>query len=442
MYGYPYFHSDDVVLNDAYRIAVGDLAGNVVPYRGGLLEKEEFCLLAGLDYTQPWTRDTAINVWYALAFADPDLCKKTRLSVLERGDGKIRVAGSYGQSWDNVIWALGAYEYLLCHDDAEFLPFSLEVIANTLKEFEAQEFDAEKNLFGGRAVYADGVASYPDNIVAKLDKERVFALSTNCVYYRVYLICAEFAQRLGRPADSYLRKAEALKKAIEKHFWNERNQNFDYFAGESDANEGLGLSYAVLFDIASPVQKQAVMKNTHLTPHGIACEWPPFERYTKMAEDALGRHCGTIWPLAQGAWGLAALHAGRPDLFENELRLMASKAVRDMHFYEIYHSESGLPYGGWQEWEGKTVLWTSCRKQSWSASAYLALVLKGVAGLSVSDGRISARPRLPQGVNEICLKHIRVRGKTFDLYVSRGADLPKEAAFSLEELPEVLRLSF
>ena len=36
MYGYPYFHSDDVVLNDAYRIAVGDLAGNVVPYRGGL----------------------------------------------------------------------------------------------------------------------------------------------------------------------------------------------------------------------------------------------------------------------------------------------------------------------------------------------------------------------------------------------------------------------
>ena len=121
---------------------------------------------------------------------------------------------------------------------------------------------------------------------------------------------------------------------------------------------------------------------------------------------------------------------------------MASKAVRDMHFYEIYHSESGLPYGGWQEWEGKTVLWTSCRKQSWSASAYLALVLKGVAGLSVSDGRISARPRLPQGVNEIYLKHIRVRGKTFDLYVSRGADLPKEAAFSLEELPEVLRLSF
>lgn len=71
MYGYPYFHSDDVVLNDAYRIAVGDLAGNVVPYRGGLLEKEEFCLLAGLDYTQPWTQGTAINVWYALAFARP-----------------------------------------------------------------------------------------------------------------------------------------------------------------------------------------------------------------------------------------------------------------------------------------------------------------------------------------------------------------------------------
>lgn len=439
---YPYFHSDNAQLNDAFRIAVGDLSGNVVPYRGGILKKEEYCLLAGLDYSQPWTRDAAINIWYALSLSEPELCKNTLLSVLERAEGKLRVAGSYEQNWDNIIWAIGAHEYLLANEDPDFLSFAFGVIGNTLEYFEKNELDEEKNLFNGRAVYADGVASYPDNIVKKLDREKIFALSTNCVYYKAYLICARFAKQLGRPEAKYLRKAEALKSAILKHFWNEKTQNFDYFAGESDANEALGLSYVVLFDIASPEQKQAVMKNTHITPHGIACEWPPFDRYTRMAPDALGRHCGTIWPLSQGAWGLAALRAGKPELFERELFLMTSKAVRDMHFYEIYHSQSGLPYGGWQEWEGETVLWTSCRKQSWSASACLALLIKGVAGLTLTEEGATIRPYLPKGINEISLKNVRLWGKTFNLHVSRGGNHPETLSFSRNELPANAELSF
>lgn len=107
-----------------------------------------------------------------------------------------------------------------------------------------------------------------------------------------------------------------------------------------------------------------------------------------------------------------------------------------MHFYEIYHSESGLPYGGWQEWEGKTVLWTSCRKQSWSASAYLALVLKGVAGLSVSDGRISARPRLPQGVNEICLKLTAYAAKRLTCTCPAEPTFPKKRRFRSKSFPK------
>ena len=37
--------------------------------------------------------------------------------------------------------------------------------------------------------------------------------------------------------------------------------------------------------------------------------------------------------------------AGHQESFEKELYLMAQKAVRDMHFSEIYHPDTGALYG-------------------------------------------------------------------------------------------------
>ena len=47
----PVFESDSKELNLAWRIAVGDIVGNIKPYQAGLLEKSEPCLVAGLDYS-------------------------------------------------------------------------------------------------------------------------------------------------------------------------------------------------------------------------------------------------------------------------------------------------------------------------------------------------------------------------------------------------------
>ena len=63
----PYMETDNKLLNDAYRIATGDIVGNIVYYQNGLLTEEKPCMIAGLDYNTPWTRDTAINIWNALS---------------------------------------------------------------------------------------------------------------------------------------------------------------------------------------------------------------------------------------------------------------------------------------------------------------------------------------------------------------------------------------
>ena len=60
---FPALTATDPVIEQAYRMAVGDLIGNIIPFKDGLLEREAPAIMAGLDYNTPWTRDTAINTW-------------------------------------------------------------------------------------------------------------------------------------------------------------------------------------------------------------------------------------------------------------------------------------------------------------------------------------------------------------------------------------------
>lgn len=441
MFNPPFFTSDNKTLNEAFRIAVGDIAGNIIPYKGGILDVERPCLMAGLDYEQPWTRDTAINIWYALAMMDGEVCKNTLLSVLEERNGKTIIAGSYGQNWDNVIWAIGAREYLAFHDDPDFLSFAFGVITETLQRYETNSFFETLNLFSGQAVYGDGIAAYPDNIVEKLGRAPVYSLSLNCVYFEAYRICADFAKQLKLPYEAFEKKASAMKTAILKHFPNEKTGLFDYFVNESVAQEGLGLAYAILFDIADKQQSESFFTHAHITSHGIPCEWPPFSRYTELGESEYGRHCGTIWTLVNGAWALAAKKAKKYDFFEKELFSVSQKAVRDLNFYEIYHPDTGLPYGGVQEWEGKIVPWQSCRKQSWSATAFLAMLYKGIAGIDVNGNKLTVTPYLPEGLKNAVFKNINISEKIFTLRLTRQKGYPHSFESTKTELPNEIILS-
>ncbi len=49
----PTLNTDNGNVNAAFRIGVGDLLGNVGPFKDGLLEKPVPVILAGLDYNTP-----------------------------------------------------------------------------------------------------------------------------------------------------------------------------------------------------------------------------------------------------------------------------------------------------------------------------------------------------------------------------------------------------
>ena len=446
------FSCTDKTLTEAFSIAVSDIMNNVKPYKDGLLDSSRPCLMAGHDYDTPWTRDTAINVWNAMALLDRTVARDTLLSVLERrDDGNVYVGGEY---WDCMIWAQGAMQYILLTGDKNMIPTAKDAICRSLRYFEKTEFDSAKNLFRGPAVYGDGVAAYPDKYananssgikfwqLQPENKDKIapvgvglpmFCLSTNCVYFRAYEVAATLCEMLSLDGSEYKKKAAAMKEAINRSFWNDSRGSYDYMAGEWDAQEALGDAFAILFGVADREKAASMVEHHHTCPHGTPCLWPNLDRYASLG--GYGRHAGTIWPHAQGFWARAAFAAGDKAGFEKELFLMSQKAVKNGQFHEIYHPDDGRVYGGLQEFDNTRVgEWGSCSHQTWSASTFLSLIFYDILGIRADETGVTFAPCLPTGVKELTLTGLSVGSATFDITVTgnKTATYPTDKKASFE----------
>lgn len=437
----PYFECDDKAVNDAFRLAIGCVTANVATIKSGILKCEEPCVMAGIGYAKPWTRDAAINVYNAVALLDPVAAKNTLYAVLNETDGEVSIGDQY---WDKIIWAIGAYKLYLINRDKEFLKFAYSTILNTLRQLEHDEYDDETGLFRGAAVYGDGISAYPEKyrkmngkvpVTCVLDWVKAYpdeavkrgyglpmeTLSTNCVYKKAYDILAFVAKELGENPDEFELKSQKLKNAINERFWNEKTGLYDYLYNECDAQEGFGLAFAVLFGIADEKKAESIAKNAYSTRYGLPCVYPCFKPYDSYKGGGhYGRHCGTIWPQVQGFFAMAMLKSGYKKRFDDEFFALTKNAVRDKQFVEIYHPDTGLPYGGIQEWENEFIEWGAENYQTWCATAYLNMVVEGIVGLSVGQG-VRFNPYLPRGINYASLKNLYIGDTRYDIEIKRGS---------------------
>ena len=358
----PFLSTGNRTIDKAFSIACGDLAGNIGLYRAGLLESKVPVIRAGLQYPTPWTRDASFNSWYAGAVIAPEIARNTLLAALARRDGELRIDEEYGQYWDTIIWAWGAWNYWLCSGDTEFLLTALPATENTLRFFRRTEFDPEDGLFRGGACFQDGISAYPDRFVSDDCGSGILdclhdcpkhdwlvkvgcgipckALSTNCLYLLACQSAANMRRVLHLPVPPELeRETAALKQAIDRSFWREDAGCFRYLIDAGDTverQEGLGIAFAILAGVVSAPRLSRLIANTHLTPNGIAAVWPQYERYAS-APGVYARHSGTIWPQVNAAWCQALAESGFREQALRETELLAAKAVRDSMFYEIYH---------------------------------------------------------------------------------------------------------
>jgi glycogen debranching enzyme len=453
----PFLNSDSLDLNRAFRIAVGDVLGNVVPNHVGLAEGQP-ALMAGLTY-EAWTRDAAINTWNGLPAFWPAVARSTLLGELAPRNGQPEPRGQY---WDAVVWVIGAWQYYLWTGDREFLATARSASVAWLTRMQREEQSAD-GLFRGPACYGDGVSAYGDRYaevggkscildwVAQHPKDRAAqgfglpmrTLSTNCLYMRAFEIITAMDQALGLTADpSLAAQAQQLRQAIQQVFWCDALGRFRYYDdpwGTDDRQEGMGHAFALLFGLVN--DPATMIARVYRSAAGLPCVWPGYPRYEGLVDgnrQRYGRHAGLVWPQVQAFWTEACARAGCWPETWAELDTLMAKALRDGNFAECYHPDDGLPEGGVQEIEpgqpedwhrwclrerhellpgGPLLRWVSQPRTTWGATGMMRIMLHVCAGLTPMTDRMLVRPKLPPGVKQLSLTNVQWRQATLDFTI-------------------------
>ena len=406
-------------LDEAFQLAVRTVDINT---RRGILA-------AGGDYGGEWTRDISINSWNGVSLLRPDVAKASLWSVTIHKD-------TIGQQyWDKIIWSIAACNHYLVTGDKVFLARAYTCSANTMRQLEQITFDARYGLFMGPSVFNDGIAGYPEPVYepgnsssSVLDHKNslsIKCLSTNCIYYGGYLAIAQMNNLLkGKPEDTkaLLQKAESLKANILKNFYNADTNTLNYLIDQNGkvdhSQEALGISFAVMFGVIEGEKAKLLIENAVVSDFGIPSITPDFPRYSR---DMPGRHNNLIWPFINGFFADAALTCRNYNTFSRELNCQTHLAMDEdkgnYNFREIYNPNTGKPDGGYQDWgaEHPNFHWESCKLQTWSATAYISMVIKGLVGMKFNEDSVTFTPYLPEGIGTLKLKDLTYRNSTLNI---------------------------
>jgi glycogen debranching enzyme len=299
----------------------------------------------------------------------------------------------------------------------------------------------------GPAHLCDGIAGYPqppfdpsNQSSFVLDHPNTYtikSLSTNAIYYAAYKAMGEMGREIQAPiaeTQLYEKKAFALKNNINKNFWLADKGRYGYLIladGKIDSSqEGIGISYALMFGIPDSEQAKQLFKNITLMPQGIPCVYPHFPRYNDAQP---GRHNNIVWPMICGFWGFAAARYHRESVFtfelENEAHLALDTNKGNGNFREIYHPITGNADGGWQSGHQ----WKSCDHQTWSATAFLRLVFYGLFGMNFEPDGITFAPYLPDGYGEARLTNLKYRNTILSIIIKGKGSIVKSFQINGEQ---------
>lgn len=415
------FNCDNTEIEEAYNLAVKTVDINV---RRGILA-------AGGDYGGEWTRDIAINSWNGVSLLRPAIAERSLWSVTINRD---TIGHQY---WDKIIWVIAAYNHYQLTGNKEFLKQAYLCAVNTMNAMEDHYFDTQYGLFKGASVFNDGIAGYEEPVYDSqvrstlvLDFKNaanIKCLSTNCVYYGAYLALAQMSAALNKDkttSQRFITAADRLKSNILKYLYNSNENKFYYlinYDGSVDkSQEALGLSFATIFGIIEKQPAYTLTRDAHVSRFGITSIYPDFKRYSP---EKPGRHNNIIWPMVNGFYAKASLIAGNRASFTNELNSLTHLALDedkgDYNFREIYNPYTGVPDGGWQRMgDDISYHWTSCKLQTWSATAYINMVNEGLLGLHFENDSLKFSPFLPATIHSVAIKNLQYRKADLDIKVT------------------------
>ncbi|HJP97265.1 MAG TPA: Six-hairpin glycosidase-like protein [Rhodanobacteraceae bacterium] len=360
------------------------------------------CFVTGVKWPYVWTRDVSYSIDLGLWRYEPARARESLLFKLSavraedvlQGPASKQLypmqdtgsGGSWPISTDRVVWFMGARHLL---DDKAFADKTWRALNDTLAQDREYAFDSRLGLYRGETSFLDWrEQTYPewtrDNVVFIAQS---FALSTNVLHYEALRLAARMAAERHDPRGTkYATQADALKQAINTHFWrDDRGMYMSYLGGDGmpvEAYDLLGLSLAITSGVADEARARSSLSHYPVWPAGGAVIWP------ERADQPI-YHNRAIWPFVSAYALRAARRVDDPALIALEIRSMIrgpALAGSNMENYAMLGQATHVDEG---KLSGPVV---NSPRQLWSVAGYLDMAAEGVFGLT-ADGEV--KPKLP-----------------------------------------------
>ena len=307
--------------------------------------------------------------------------------------------------WPSLTAAAGWMEEVGRRDGAGFLTYKRAAESGLSNQGWKDSWDA--------VFHADG--RIPPGPIALVEVQGyVFA---------AYRGLAALAKRRGEAelADRWSWRAEAVRAAVEEHFWIEEYGTYAIALDGEGAQCRVRASNAghLLF-VGLPSPERAKRVAEQLLSSAFNSGWG----LRTLAEDEapfnpMSYHNGSIWPhdTAICAVGLSAYEER-----DSVVRLMSATFEAAVHFNmrlpELFCGFARAPG------EAPVAYPVACLPQAWSAGAVFML-MQACLGLKIDGwkGEITVtRPRLPIGIDNLFIRHLEVGEAAVDIVFERVGD--------------------
>ena len=411
----PAVHSSSPLFDSLFAQAIDDARLDSVSsirdaaYNGGQSILCE-CFQTGEKWTYVWTRDLSYSAALSLAVLDPLRVRNSlqfKISSFRRGvivpSGLpaetlqiVQDTGS-GGSWpvssDRTAWAFGAEAALNTLQGSAQRRFAAEAyraLRGSVEADRAAIFDTSDGLYTGEQSFLDWreqtYAPYVVNDLTQLAQSK--ALSTNTLQYRALRLVSDLAMERGDAALAarYERWADALKKAINRHFWL---AEYGLYASLMTADapaipvakfDLLGEALAVTSGIADRERARSIVAHYPHAPFG-----PPV--YYPEQPDVAIYHNRANWPFATAFDLEAAAQVGNIAVADNAFDSLIRAAA--LH---LTNTENLEWLTGRSQYDDGPVI--NSPRQLWSVAGYIDMVAKVIFGYHVEKRGFRIRPFL------------------------------------------------
>ena len=391
----PQYTAENMPISEAlYNLTMQEVLENIFTENSHITGEPIEVFYTGANWPKVWTRDTAMSVQYALAWALPE---QSGNSLLQKIQGDPRewtedtgTGGSYPNSTDRIIMALAGWEIYLATGDTEFLETIYDVTAYTLEKDLHVAYDPNTGLFKGETSGLDHRSkTYPDWMDEGYfsDIMESKASGTNIEYAVAFKVLEQASEILGKdPAETekWAKHFEDLKQAINENFWVEdggyyASWQYPEYMGNvlAEKTDVIATGYAIYYDIATPEMAERLMENYPLVKYGANTVYPQ----KRGKQFGAIYHNRGVWPGWEATLMEGAMKAGNHELADEIMKSIMSAAARNLSNEEVINHETGAG--------------NDAHRQLWSVAGHMAAFYRVLFGMTYELDGIHFAPYVP-----------------------------------------------